>query len=130
MTEAQKKKYTKEICQTTAERMIGGTLKELTPKNKKLLKDFLGQDIYVCLYTLQYVNTSYYEWEVDNEDYTVNKNFDRLIYLLNDAYTVCEEMLNKESNSVQDYGYNIKSGAEDLVDYRELEKRVGFVEGE
>ena len=130
MTEAQKKKYTKELVQTSIEKMIRGTTKELTPKNKKLLKEFLSQDIYVCLYTVQYINTSYYEWEVDNEDYTPNKNFDRLIYLLNGAYDTCKELLNQETdNTVQkDYGYNSKNGAEDLVDYRDLEKRVGFVE--
>lgn len=132
MTEAQKKKYTKELVQASIEKMIGGTTKELTPKNKKLLKEFLSQDIYVCLYTVQYINPSYYEWEVDSEDYTPNKNFDRLIYLLNGAYDTCKELLNQETdNTIQiDYGYNSKNGAEDLVDYRDLEKRVGFVEEE
>lgn len=125
MTEKQKKDYTKNMCIKLIEEMIGGEQKKLVPKNKKLLKDFLGKDIYTCLYCIDYVKHSYYSWEVDPNDYEVNKNFDRLVYLLNDSYEMCDSLLHKSSTELNDWELTVKP-SKDLRDYRDIEKEVGL----
>lgn len=126
MTKKERKEYVKEIIITQVEEMIGGTQKELVSKNKKLFKEFLAKDLDVCLLTLNYVKDNYYSWEIDSQDIEVNKNFDRLIYLLNENLESCSESLNEERETVNDYGYNPRVTNE-IEDYRELEKKVGLI---
>lgn len=126
MTKKERKDYIKEMVIDQMEEMIGGTQKELVSKNKKLLKEFLANDLQVCLLTINYVKDSYYSWEIDSQDIEINKNFDRLIYLLNENLESCSESLSEERETVKDYGYNPKITKE-IEDYRELEKKVGLI---
>lgn len=125
MTSKERRNYIKDIIVLHIEEMIGGTKKELAAKNKKLLKQFLDNDLEVCLWTLNYIEEQYYDWRVEPQDIEVNKNFDRLIYLLNTSLALCSDSLKEERAVVKDYGYNTKVSNE-LEDFRHLEKKVGL----
>ena len=114
MNRKEMREYKKDMCINAIEEMIQGKKEKLEPKNKKLLKDFIGKELDICLYTLGYVKDEYYSWEVDPRDYNVNNNFDRLIYLLNNSYEYCSEIMSRENVETKDYDVNLKKFSNDL----------------
>lgn len=125
MTKKEEKEYKKNLIISQIEDMIYGKVDKLDSKNKKLLKDFLSKDLSVCLYTVDYSRPEYYNWEVEQRQRVINSNFERLIYLLNSNYEICEIMLNRDSVEIKDNGYK-KSQCKDIVDYNVLAEEVGL----
>lgn len=126
MTKKELKNYKENLIKENIENYIQGRIDKLDAKNKKLLKEFLKKDLDVCLYSLTYIKEEYFSWEVGPKDYNLNSNFDRLIYLLNNSYEFCEELLNRDSVDTTDSELNIKISNLDLEDYNELAKKVGL----
>lgn len=126
MNKKEMREYKKDMCINAIEEMIQGKKEKLEPKNKKLLKDFIGKELDICLYTLGYVKDEYYSWEVDPRDYNINSNFDRLIYLLNNSYDYCSEIMSRENVETKDYDVNLKKFSNDLKNYEDIAKKVGL----
>lgn len=128
MTTKEEREYKKELLSLIISKYIGGDISKLNNKNKKLYKDIQRKDVNTSIYTLNYINQQYYTWEVEHKDYELNSNFDRLIYLFNHNYEVCDNMLNQDETiyvESDEYKINIKSN-NDIQSYIDLAEEVGL----
>ncbi|MGL6167409.1 MAG: hypothetical protein ACRC0Y_03865 [Fusobacteriaceae bacterium] len=127
MTKAEIKKHNKELLILSIERCIGGTIDKLNNKDKKLVKDITSKDLESGLYTLEYIKQQYYSWEVESSQYNVEANLGRLVYLFNQNYDMCSEMLEvKEINSIEtNCEFRVKK-VNDIKSYEDLAQEVGL----
>lgn len=129
MTNKEEKEYKKELLTLLIEKFIGGSISKLNNKNKKLYKDTVKErDVNVSIYCLRYIKSQFYSWEVEENDYELNPCFDRMIYLFNSNYEVCEVLVNSISESEvieKDYDINLKSN-NDIRSYLDKAMEVGL----
>lgn len=129
MTKKEIKEYKKELLSSLIEECIGGNISKLNNKNKKLLKDMLTNDINTTIFTITYIRSQYFGWEVDIKDYELNSNFERLVYLFNQNYEVCCNMIEPDYHTTNiyenDYDFNV-SYKGDIKSYKDIAEEVGL----
>lgn len=129
MTKKEMKEYKKELLSSLIEECIGGNISKLNNKNKKLLKDMLTNDINIAIFTITYIRSQYFGWEVDIKDYELNSNFERLVYLFNQNYKICCNMIEPDYHTTNiyenDYDFNV-SYKGDIKSYKDIAEEVGL----
>lgn len=127
MTNKEQKVYKEDLFNLAIEQLIGGSVDKLNNKNKKLLKDFKKKSIELCMFTLHYCKSQFLEWCVEEKDYELNPNFDRLIYIINENLDICSILFEQDFTVEEygDYGINIKA-SKDLKSYDDTAKEVGL----
>ncbi len=127
MTNKEQKVYKEDLFNLAMEQLIGGSIDKLNNKNKKLLKDFKKKSIELCMFTLHYCKNQFLEWCVEEKDYELNPNFDRLIYIINENLDICSILFEQDFTVEEygDYGINIKA-SKDLKSYDDTAKEVGL----
>ncbi|MGL5962673.1 MAG: hypothetical protein ACRCZ0_12095 [Cetobacterium sp.] len=130
MTKKEEKEFLIDLFNTRVSNMIGVGITKLIPLNRKLYKGMLSHGVAVAVYTLNYISTQYYNWEVHQNEYTPNKNMGRLVYLFNENIDICKLKLEKSKEYLdcveKDYCINMKNGSEDLKPYYDIAEEVGL----